>query len=73
MKYKKIILAGGNGYLGKVLANYYKDKAGEVVILSRHEKQAEQMLNALRQEEKSIQKDLQKNKTKNGNTPDKDW
>jgi uncharacterized protein (TIGR01777 family) len=42
MKYKKIILAGGNGYLGKVLANYYKDKAGEVVILSRHEKQAEQ-------------------------------
>ncbi len=31
------------------------------------------MLNALRQEEKSIQKDMQKNKTKNGNTPDKDW
>ena len=42
MKYKKIVLAGGNGYLGKVLANYYKDKTEEIVILSRHEKQAEQ-------------------------------
>ena len=41
MKYKKIVLAGGNGYLGKVLANYYKDKAGEIVILSRHEKPTE--------------------------------
>src|SRR3569833_910722 len=41
MKYKKIVLAGGNGYLGTVLAKYYKDKAEEIVILSRHEKQAE--------------------------------
>lgn len=41
MKYKKIVLAGGNGYLGTVLAKYYKDKADEIVILSRHEKQAE--------------------------------
>ncbi len=37
MKFKKIILAGGNGYLGKVLASYYKDQANEIVILSRHE------------------------------------
>ncbi len=36
MKYKKIILAGGNGYLGGVLACYYKDLAEEVIILSRH-------------------------------------
>ncbi len=41
MKYKKIVLAGGNGYLGTVLANYYKNKADEIVILSRHEKQTE--------------------------------
>jgi len=41
MKYKKIVLAGGNGYLGRVFANYYKDKASEIVILSRHEKQTE--------------------------------
>jgi uncharacterized protein (TIGR01777 family) len=41
MKYKKIVLAGGNGYLGTVLANYYSDKADEIVILSRHEKQTE--------------------------------
>ncbi|MDP9081215.1 MAG: TIGR01777 family oxidoreductase [Bacteroidota bacterium] len=41
MKYKKIVLAGGNGYLGKVLTDYYKDKAEEVVIISRHEKETE--------------------------------
>jgi uncharacterized protein len=41
MKYKKIVLAGGNGYLGTVLAGYYKDKAEEIVILSRHEKQTD--------------------------------
>jgi uncharacterized protein (TIGR01777 family) len=33
--YKKIVLAGGNGYLGTVLAKYYKDKADEVIILAR--------------------------------------
>jgi uncharacterized protein (TIGR01777 family) len=41
MKYKKIVLAGGNGYLGRVLTKYYSDKAAEIVILSRHEKQQE--------------------------------
>src|ERR1700677_2569370 len=41
MHYNKIILAGGNGYLGRVLTDYYKDKAKEIVILSRHEKQTE--------------------------------
>ncbi|WP_158826658.1 TIGR01777 family oxidoreductase [Mucilaginibacter lacusdianchii] len=35
MKYQKIILAGGNGYLGQVLAAYYAPLASEVVILSR--------------------------------------
>ena len=33
--YKKIVLAGGNGYLGTVLAKYYKDIANEVIILAR--------------------------------------
>lgn len=42
MKFNKIVLAGGNGYLGSVFANYYKDKAKEVVILSRTEKETEQ-------------------------------
>jgi len=42
MKYKKIVLAGGNGYLGRVLVDYYKNKASEIIILSRHEKQTEQ-------------------------------
>ena len=41
MKYKKIVLAGGNGHLGNVLAEYYKDKATEVVILARHEREAD--------------------------------
>ncbi|MES2277033.1 MAG: TIGR01777 family oxidoreductase [Bacteroidota bacterium] len=35
MKYQKIVLAGGNGYLGGVLANYYKTLAAEVIILAR--------------------------------------
>ncbi|MFI5138402.1 MAG: TIGR01777 family oxidoreductase [Sphingobacteriales bacterium] len=42
MKFKKIVVAGGNGYLGKVLANYYKNKANEIIVLSRHQKQSEQ-------------------------------
>jgi len=35
MKYNKIVLAGGNGYLGQVLADYYRNLATEIVILSR--------------------------------------
>jgi uncharacterized protein (TIGR01777 family) len=35
MKYNKIILAGGNGQLGKAIAGYYKDLAEQVIILSR--------------------------------------
>ncbi|MBW4890461.1 TIGR01777 family oxidoreductase [Mucilaginibacter sp. HMF5004] len=38
MTYKKIILAGGNGYLGGVLADHYKDLADEIIILSRKTK-----------------------------------
>ena len=40
MKYNKIVLAGGNGYLGRVLAEYYKPLANEIIILSRKEKDA---------------------------------
>ncbi|RYU90518.1 TIGR01777 family protein [Mucilaginibacter terrigena] len=35
MKYSKIILAGGNGQIGKALAGYYKGIADEIIILSR--------------------------------------
>ncbi|RZK39240.1 MAG: TIGR01777 family protein [Hymenobacter sp.] len=35
MKYHKIILAGGNGYLGRVLAAHYSPLADEVILLSR--------------------------------------
>ena len=41
MKYKKIILAGGNGYIGNVLAGYYRNLADEVIILSRSFKPAD--------------------------------
>ncbi|MGY0035300.1 hypothetical protein [Pedobacter sp. NJ-S-72] len=41
MNYNKIILAGGNGYLGGVLAQYYRGLASEVIILSRTEKAAD--------------------------------
>ncbi|GHE28726.1 TIGR01777 family oxidoreductase [Sphingobacterium griseoflavum] len=39
--YNKIILAGGNGYLGGVLARYYSPLAREVIILSRTAKPAD--------------------------------
>jgi uncharacterized protein (TIGR01777 family) len=38
MNYNKIVLAGGNGYIGTVLAEHFKTLAGEVIILSRHSK-----------------------------------
>jgi uncharacterized protein (TIGR01777 family) len=41
MKYKKIILAGGNGYMGQVFASYYKDRVEDVIILSRTPKAAD--------------------------------
>lgn len=33
--FNKIVLAGGTGYLGQVLCEYYKDKAKEIIVLSR--------------------------------------
>lgn len=35
MKYQKIVLAGGNGYLGTVLAKHFKPLVDEVIILAR--------------------------------------
>jgi uncharacterized protein (TIGR01777 family) len=35
MKYGKIILAGGNGYLGTILAKHFSSMADEVIILAR--------------------------------------
>lgn len=32
---QKIVLAGGTGYLGSVLTQYFKDKAKEIVVLTR--------------------------------------
>lgn len=36
MQYRKIVIAGGSGYLGQVLKEYYAPKAQEVILLSRH-------------------------------------
>jgi uncharacterized protein (TIGR01777 family) len=35
MQYRKIMLAGGNGYMGKVFADFYRSKADKIIILSR--------------------------------------
>ena len=32
---KKLIIAAGTGFLGQVLANHFKDKFEEVIILTR--------------------------------------
>jgi uncharacterized protein (TIGR01777 family) len=47
MKYNKIVLAGGNGYLGTVLAAHYKNIANEIIILSRHPKTPEANIKTL--------------------------
>jgi uncharacterized protein (TIGR01777 family) len=36
LRYQKVVLAGGNGYLGNVLAAYYKNICHQLVILSRN-------------------------------------
>src|SRR5262245_59186128 len=38
MKAKKIVIPGGNGFLGEVLACYFTSPVYEVVILTRHPK-----------------------------------
>ena len=35
MKFRKIVMAGGNGYLGTVLAKYFNGLADEIILLSR--------------------------------------
>ncbi|MCC8410715.1 TIGR01777 family oxidoreductase [Mucilaginibacter sp. UR6-1] len=40
MKYNKVILAGGSGYLGMILAEHFSKQAHEVVIFSRNPKTA---------------------------------
>jgi NAD dependent epimerase/dehydratase family enzyme len=35
MEMNKVVLAGGSGYLGSVIADFYRNKAKEIVILSR--------------------------------------
>ncbi|KYP13186.1 TIGR01777 family oxidoreductase [Flavihumibacter sp. CACIAM 22H1] len=40
MKTEKIILAGGDGYLGRVLARFYASAGAEVVVLTRKAKAA---------------------------------
>lgn len=37
-KYEKIVLAGGNGYLGQVLAKHYSGLTNEVIVLARKPK-----------------------------------
>ncbi|RAW03558.1 TIGR01777 family oxidoreductase [Pseudochryseolinea flava] len=37
----KIIIAGGSGYIGTVLCDFYKDKASEIIILSRRVEKTE--------------------------------
>jgi uncharacterized protein len=35
MKYKKIVLAGGSGFIGQHLCRYFHERAEEIVVLSR--------------------------------------
>lgn len=35
MRYSKIVLAGGQGYMGQVLTQHFKDKSEQIIVLSR--------------------------------------
>ncbi len=37
---KKIVIAGGSGFLGQVLAQYFEDKYDKIIIFSRKEKES---------------------------------
>src|SRR5215813_1016425 len=39
MNDKRVILAGGSGFLGKLLSNYLTERGYEVTVLTRHPKQ----------------------------------
>ena len=45
---KKLIIAGGTGFLGQALSTYFKDSYDEIVILSRSENKTEGKLRYLR-------------------------
>lgn len=35
MTYRKIVIAGASGYLGRILTHYYQDKTEQIILLSR--------------------------------------
>jgi uncharacterized protein (TIGR01777 family) len=39
MNHERIILAGGSGFLGKLLSEYFSQKGCEIIVLTRHPKQ----------------------------------
>ena len=50
----KIILAGGSGFLGNVLANYFAARGMEVVILTRRPKQRTDMIREVRWDGRTV-------------------
>lgn len=50
---KKLIIAGGTGFLGQALSAYFKNSYDEIVILSRSETKTEGKLRCLRWDARS--------------------
>ena len=50
---KKLIIAGGTGFLGLALSTYFKDRYDEIVILSRSEYRTEGNIRYLRWDARS--------------------
>ena len=51
---KKLVLAGGNGFLGGILAEYFRDKVQDIVILTRHPRALKQNIRYVVWDAKSI-------------------
>ena len=51
---KTVVIAGGSGFLGKVLTNYFQDKVEKIVILSRSEEKIIDNVHYLQWDGKSL-------------------
>lgn len=51
---KKLVIAGGNGFLGGILTKYFQNKVDEIVILTRHSKEPIQNIRHVIWDAKSI-------------------
>lgn len=51
---KKLIIAGGSGFLGSVLTTYFRKRFDEIILLSRKQKPPQKNINTLQWDAKNF-------------------